>query len=154
MIRGNFNELGLPDEVAEWADRNSGLVLKMRDSLAATYDSVPTKEQIWEGIASACAPEWRQARATCEAAQQRLEVLNLPENRPLGAIGWATGGDEIEEAQDAYNLSLSDFTMIDEGLRRREDLGLLFKILTVQMRMLAKSGDTSVAVRRAGLDRV
>ncbi|MBU6476069.1 MAG: hypothetical protein KGL10_00280 [Alphaproteobacteria bacterium] len=134
----NATLIGLPDELAEWADQNRPLILRIQGALNNSYAGL-TNDQLWEAIAANCSPEWQLAQAGLRAAEKEWNDLNHPANRPLGLIGQALDSEETERAGDRYALSLSHFTIIDEGLRQRPDLEKLLNVLLVQKRMLGQS---------------
>lgn len=140
--------LGLPDELAEWADQNQSLILRVHKSLADSYATL-TEEQIWEAVASAASPEWREARESLRIAEENWQRKHRPENAPLGPIGHALDSDETGHLRERFDISLSDFTIINEGLRQRQDLRNLLSVLLVQKRMVDQSAARTVATRQA-----
>lgn len=140
--------MGLPDELAEWADQNQALVLRVQNALTATYTSL-TEEQLWEAIAGACSPKWQTARKRLQTAETAWEEMQKPDNAPLGAIGLALDGDELDKRREDYTISLSEFTIINEGLRQRQDLRTLLSVLLVQKRMVDQSAAQTAATWRA-----
>ena len=72
---------------------------------------------------------------------EMLEDLNSPLKASLGAIGLALDSDEMDGAREHHAISLSDFTIINEGLRQRKDLGNLLSVLLVQKRMVEQSAN-------------
>ncbi len=130
--------IGLPDELAEWADQNRELILRVQGALKSSYAGL-THDQLWETIAASCSPEWQVAHADLRDAEKKWNNLHHPSNMSLGAIGQALDSDETDTAGDRYALSLSHFTIIDEGLRQRPDLENLLNVLLVQKRMLGQS---------------
>ncbi len=130
--------IGLPDELAEWADQNQDLIVRVQSALKSSYTSL-TSDQLWETVAASCSPEWQAAHADLQDAERTWNNLHHPSNMPLGAIGQALDCDETDTAGDRYALSLSHFTIIDEGLRQRPDLENLLNVLLVQKRMLGQS---------------
>ena len=139
--------LSLPDELAEWAEQNKEMVLRIHHALSDTYNTL-TEEQLWEVIAAAASPEWRTAREELAAAEEQWADLNSPENASLGAIGNALDSEETADVGKNFAVALSDFTIIDEGLRQRADLRKLLQVLLVQRRMLALSGEVTQQVQR------
>lgn len=140
--------LGLPDELMEWADQNRDLVRRVHGALASTYTTL-TDEQVWEAVAEANSPEWRAARDNLRSAETQWEDLKRPENTALGLIGQALDSDEIEGLREHYHISLSHFTIINEGLRQRPDLSNLLNVLLVQKRMIDQSAARTQQVMMA-----
>lgn len=143
--------MDLPDELLEWAQQNGELIRRVRSALSDTYAGL-TEDQVWEAIASVASPEWRAAHATLRAAEAQWTDLQRPENRALGLIGQALDSDAIEGARDLYHVSLSHFTIINEGLRQRPDLTNLLSVLLVQKRMVDQSALLTQNILRATMD--
>lgn len=134
--------MDLPDELAEWVMHNQELVMRVQDALKRSYAATPTEEQVWEVIAATCdpnPPQWQNAREGLRSSQKAWEDMHHPTNAPLGLIGEALDGDKIESVNRQLNLSLANFTEVNEGLRQREDLSNLFSVLRVVERMVNKS---------------
>lgn len=146
-VRPQGTLISLPDELAEWADQNQELVLRIQNALSETYDKL-TEDQIWEVIAANSSAEWRKARADLRIVEEEWADLRRPENTPLGSIGEALDSDETNVVREKYTISLSQFTVINEGLRRREDLRNLLGVLLVQKRMLDMSTEHTQMVQR------
>jgi hypothetical protein len=139
--------LVLPDELAEWAEQNQDMVLRVQKALSNTYETL-TEDQLWEVIASAASHEWQTARGELRDAEKKWTDLNKPENAPLGSIGNALDSDATNSARDDFAFSLSNFTVINEALRQRDDLRCLLSVLMVQKRMLdASAGHTREVVK-------
>ncbi len=130
--------VGLPDELLEWVEQNQDLILRIQAALKDSYANL-TNDQLWEAIAANSSPEWRLARADLQDAEKTWNSLHHPAKMPLGLIGQALDSEETNSAGDRYTLSLSHFTIIDEGLRQRPDLEKLLNVLLVQKRMLGGS---------------
>jgi hypothetical protein len=113
--------MDLPDVLAEWADQNHELVTRVQGALNNSYSSL-SEDQIWAVVAASCSPEWRQARQDLRAVE-------------------ADGARE--------HLALSHYTMINEGLRQRPDLGNLLSVLLVQKRMLNQSADHTLLTQKS-----
>jgi len=132
------NPLGLPDELAEWADQNSTMIRRVLRALGESYVSL-TEDQIWDAVAATSSPDWQRKRAALEVAEQSLNRLNDPLHVSLGAIGEAFESEETAGVHERYAYCLSDFTIINEGLRQRPDLSNLLSVLMAQKRMLERS---------------
>ena len=131
--------IGLSDELTEWADQNQELITRIQRALADSYAHLK-EDQLWEVIAAAVEdPQWLKARQNLHEAKETWSDMNSPLNVPLGAIGQALDSDERDAAKENYLLSLSDFTIINEGLRKRPDLSMLLNVLMAQRRMLDQS---------------
>lgn len=143
--------LALPDELAEWADQNRELVRRVQLALSDTYTHL-SEDQIWEAIADASSAEWRMARDTLRTAEAQWADLQKPENTALGLIGQALDSDEIDGVREHVSLSLSHFTIINEGLRQRPDLANLLNVLTVQRRMIDQSAERTRQMQRAAAE--
>ena len=137
--------LALPDELSEWVDRNQELVLRVQQALTDTYETF-TEEKLWEAIAENCSPEWSAARKKLQTAETEWTHFNSPEQAPLGAIGQALDSEESSGVEERYTVSLADFTIINEGLRQREDLNRLLSVLLVHQRMLERSKQQTQSV--------
>jgi hypothetical protein len=140
--------MSLPAELTEWAWQNREMVMRIQTALTESYATL-SDEQVWEAIAAAASPEWKKARRELDAAETRWNELNSPENAPLGAIGLALDSDENNSARAVLDVSLSHFTIINEGLRKREDLGRLLNVLLVQKRMLEQSTENTRTVQKS-----
>jgi hypothetical protein len=136
-----FKPVELPADLTRWVQQNHDLVMRVQSALENTYDSPPTDEQLWEVIASTCSPEWLNAREVLRDAEKSWMDLNSPEKVALGPIGMALDSEEIDHAMERTAHSLAAFTIVNEGLRKREDLGRLLSVLLVQKRMLDKSAE-------------
>lgn len=128
----------LPEDLAKWVDKNQEMVERVLNALSDTYDTL-SDDQLWEAIAATNSPEWREAKEDLRTAELRMEDLNSPEKTSLGLIGSALDSDETNAAKEQHTVSLSHFTVINEGLRQREDLSRLLSVLLVQKRMLERS---------------
>jgi hypothetical protein len=140
--------IALPDELAKWVDQNQELVGRVQSALASTYDAL-TEEQLWGVIAASCSPEWQDAREKLQKAEDRWEDLSSPEKTSLGPIGNALDSDENNAAKTQYDFSLAYFTIVNEGLRQREDLGKLLKVMLVQKRMLERAAEQTQQTQKA-----
>jgi hypothetical protein len=140
--------IGLPDELAEWADQNRDLIRKVLHALKDSYANL-TEDQIWETIADVSSPEWKPAHDAWLSAEKEMSKLKHPMHAPLGAIGEALDSDETGHAQHRHDTSLAEFTIINEGLRNRPDLENLLKVLLVQKRMLDQSTSLTRQAQRA-----
>ena len=131
--------IGLADDLTEWADQNQELITRIQAALAGSYMRL-TEDQLWEVIATAVQdPQWIKARQDLQTDKKTWSDMNSPLNAPLGAIGQALDSDETNNVEERYLLSLSQFTIINEGLRQRPDLSRLLDVLIVQRRMLDQS---------------
>ncbi len=143
--------IGLPDELAEWVEQNRELVTRVQLALTSSYANL-TEEQIWEVIATACdpdPPQWKNAREGLRSAQEKWDDLNHPINASLGAIGRALDSDETADASEHLAVSLSQFTIINEGLAQRKDLSTLLNVLLVQKRMVDQSATLTRRIKEA-----
>jgi hypothetical protein len=146
-------EMQLPDELAEWARDNHDMIRRIQLALFESYIASPTEDQIWEVIAATSGdPAWLKARENMREAEHEWNNLNHPMNAPLGAIGAALEGPEIERVSERFAISLADFTTINEGLRQRQDLSTLLSVLLVQKRMLDQSTQRTREVVNAAKD--
>jgi len=146
--RAPIKWIELPDDLAKWADQNHELVERVQRALSNTYDTL-SDEQLWEVIASACSAEWRTARTDLRAVETQWADLNSPEKTSLGLIGNALDSDENNAVSDRFAFSLAHFTIINEGLRQREDLSKLLSVLLVQKRMLERSAERTLSLQKA-----
>ena len=146
--------INLPDELAEWADQNHELIRRVQGALTDSYASL-SEDQIWEVIATTCdprPPQWQEARENLRSAEKIWDNLNSPMNASLGAIGQALDSHETDDAKKHFDLSLSDFTIINEGLRQRPDLSTLLNVLLVQKRMLDQSTDRTHQAQQSTIE--
>ena len=110
--------------------------------LATRNIDVPlTENQLWNLIARTVSVEWSQAYQGLQAAQQSFCRYESGEEMPLGPIGAALEGAETTQAYDALVMNLSNFTIIDEDLRQKEDLRLLLESLQDRQKTLITSTD-------------
>lgn len=138
----------LPEEVAKWADQNQEMVERIRTTLSDPDDEM-IAEKLWDILASACSPEWREAKEHLDFTKRHLDDLNSPEKAPLGLIGSAMDSDEINAAREQHTLSLSHFTVINEGLRKREDLSRLLMALLKRKEDLDRSIASTRSLEKA-----
>jgi hypothetical protein len=80
--------------------------LKNKDEELATA-------HVWDAVAALHAPEWLLAQARVHDSAARLARLDTP----LGPVGMALEGEEVNAAEDDYIGALALFTIIDEELR-------------------------------------
>ncbi|MBI3441084.1 MAG: hypothetical protein HY052_04675 [Proteobacteria bacterium] len=146
--RVSLRWIELPDELAAWADRNQELVERVQTALTDTYGTL-TDDQLWEIIAESQSPEWRQARDGLREAQLCVDDLNSPEKASLGLIGHALDSEENNAAHEQLSVSIAHFTIINEGLRQRDDLSRLLSVLLVQKRMLERSAERTEDLQRS-----
>lgn len=139
-----IRDLKLPDDLDAWVRQNAEMIDKIQAGLNATYDRRLTEDQLWEIIAAAAAPEWVESKSALDAAETAWTKLHSPEEEPLGLIGSALQSDKTNPAAENFIAKLSDFTVINEGLRQRPDLASLLKVLSVQMRLLDQSKDETI----------
>ncbi len=144
-----MERIDLPGELAHWVDQNGDLVKRVQDALADTYDSILTEEQLWHVIAAANSPEWKSAQEELAAAEKKWKDLNSPANASLGLIGAALDSAENNDARSLFVHALASFTIVNEGLRQREDLGRLLKVMMVQTRMLERSAERSAGLQKS-----
>ncbi len=110
--------------------------------LATRNVEVPLSEnQLWNLIARTVSVEWSQAYQSLQVAQQSFGRYDSGEEKPLGPIGAALEGVESTQAYDDLVMNLSNFTIIDEDLRQKEDLRLLLDGLTKRQKILTESAD-------------
>lgn len=138
----------LPDELARWADQNQELIRRVQGALSDTYDTL-TDEQLWEVIAATCSTEWLEARADLRTAELLWKDMTDPKKASLGAIGEALDCEENDAVKNQCAFSLAHFTVINEGLRQREDLSRLLSVLLVQKRMLERSAERTRNLQKA-----
>ncbi len=141
----------LPDELTTWADKNRDLIERVQNALSDTYHTL-SEEQLWEVVAEASSAEWREAKKDLQTAECQRQELTSPEKTPLGLIGNALDSDKTNAAQEAVFLSLAHFTVINEGLRERQDLAKLLDVLLVQKRMLENSAACTQYVQETEVD--
>lgn len=131
-------DMALPSDLERWTQKNSDMILRVSHALDGTHESL-TEEQIWMLVAAAFSDSWRQARGALDAAESEIERLNSSDLASLGAIGRALDSDEVGAAAEDFHTALATFTIVNEGLRQRDDLNTLLKVLLVQRRMLEQS---------------
>lgn len=149
MDRPAMERIDLPADLAWWVEQNGELVKRVQDALSETYDSVVSEEQLWYIVAGANSPEWKAAHDHLTAAEQKWKDLNSPTKASLGLIGAALDSAETNDARSAFVHALASFTIVNEGLRQREDLGRLLKVMMVQTRMLERSAAHSAALQQS-----
>lgn len=132
----------LPDDLRDWASRHEPMISRLSQSISSIPAALP-EASLWELIAETWSAEWTQARAQLTAAENDLENLMKPENRPLGLIGSALHGEETNAAEQRHSLALADFTIINETLRQQEELHRLLRAALDYQQMLGKSLDIS-----------
>lgn len=136
----------IPDHLADWARTHPRVMHHLQDALRMA-DAPFTEKQLWNLIASTYSPEWSQANARLQHAEQKLATLRSPENTPLGLIGAALDGVTITSTKDEQISALAEFTVIDETLRLDDDLQKLLKELVAQQQRLEVSLGISRSVR-------
>lgn len=138
----------LPDELRELIEHNQELVERVLGALSDTYSTL-TEEQLWDVIAAASSPQWKQARMELDGAEACWADLNKPDNMPLGSIGEALDSDMTTSVKKDVTVKLSEFKIYDEGLRQREDLKKLLGVLLVLQRMVDRSAEITRQVQKS-----
>lgn len=124
----------LPLELRTWADSQANFIQKIEDGLG-NFTRM-SESDLWELIAGSYSDEWREARKTVQAASQLLQERTDPDNRPLGAIGAALDGGELDDIKDMHNWALSQFTLHNENLRSEQRLQQMLKTLVQNQRTI------------------
>lgn len=130
--------LQLPPEMDGW-EKDHGKVMEHLRRALEEAEAPFTETQLWNLVARIYSPNWAEARATLQDAQQKIDIHKSHENRALGAIGMALESDTINEELNNHTMALAMFTIVDEELHQDVNLRKLLAILVENQRMLEES---------------
>lgn len=130
--------LQLPPEMDGWEKEHGKVMEHLRYALEEA-DAPFTETQLWNLVARIYSPDWAEARATLQDAQQKIDIHKSHENRALGAIGMALESDTINEELNNHSMALAIFTIVDEELHQDVNLKKLLSILVENQRLLEES---------------
>lgn len=125
----------------DWAEANQSMISRL--SAAIHQKPKITADAIWDMVAGDYSPEWAHAKSTLKSAQQQLDYLHLPENKPLGLIGAALHSDEINSAKHAHHQALTHYTVVNEMLHQDNDLQRLMRAVKQYQQIISQSLDLS-----------
>jgi len=140
--RARISMLDLPIELNQWVSTNKELVTRIQDSLSNTYETL-TEDSLWGIIAQDSSDDWREAKNELTNVQSEWDELNSPSTVPLGLIGGALESHIFIPVAEKLSYSLSNFTIINEGLKEREDLAKLLQVLKIVNRIVDQSKKSS-----------
>lgn len=107
------------------------LILQIQATMSDINNAL-TETDLWNLIAASSSPDWRVAKETLDAAEHLLQERHDPSNIPLGLVGHALEGPDINAMKNKVTASLAYFTVINEHLRQREDLSRVFGMFAHQ----------------------
>lgn len=147
MHLGANLDFEIPADLKEWSEQHNQFLSDLREAVINNAEEYPFSEpQAWSLIAKHASPSWSTAYNSLVDIEMRLHELTRPETIPLGAIGLALGGEELDQVQEEYAHALAGFTIVDENLRQQEDLN---KLLTAVMGHLSVVEQSLLTTRRA-----
>ena len=140
--------LDLPDELAAWVASNRDLVTRIHEALSTTYETL-TEDTLWNVIAENSSEDWRQAKEDLKLVENEWDELNSPATVPLGLIGSALDSHIISPVAEKLSSSIANFNIINEGLKKRDDLTKLLQVFKVVTRILDSSAASSQKTKNA-----
>lgn len=111
--------LVMPDSLGDWAQGHSATVDKVQVYLRKKGKAVQESE-LWHMIAEGVSSEWRDAKEILGHATSQLKEATSEHNMPLGAIGAALAGAELDIVVQAHDVANAKFIVIDESLRQEQ----------------------------------
>lgn len=146
-MTAELTALKLPSHVEDWAQQNRAL-LQQVDARMSQKGPL-AEETIWTMVAEGCSPAWASAKKGLKQAAENLGAWTSDDNMPLGAIGMALDGGEMDKLQGRYNVALAHFTAIEEALRNEQGPKALMEAVRQRMRVIADVEHTSKLAERA-----
>lgn len=73
---------------------------------------------LWEMVAAESSSLWVHARERLDAEEAELKDRLSPENVPLGLIGSALDGGDLDRVRERHTQALMQFTMLNENMRQ------------------------------------
>jgi hypothetical protein len=125
MATGNETKQAFNKQGIRQADTAAGPLSIDTQEIEAMLSQKPgdiSEAELWTLIASRHSIEWKAAQEHMAEVEQRLRDMNADANAPLGSIGMALDGMDIDMAEEEQRRALAHFTAVNEQLRQQKQL--------------------------------